>query len=78
MDLRLVEHVSGVWKYHLADYDAPATGLRVALCGLEDMMDVGSGKANLHLRGHVGHLRERYCSTCAAQAAARGVKLPVR
>lgn len=78
MDLRLVEHVSGVWKYHLADYDVPAEGLRVALCGRKDMMGTGSGAPNLHLWGHVSHLRERYCRECAERAAALGVELPVR
>lgn len=75
MDIRLVEHISSVWSYHLADFDVDTQGLRTALCGREDMMPTGSGQPNLHIWGIVGNVRERYCSRCEEIARQSGVPL---
>lgn len=78
MDIRLVEHISSVWSYHLADFDVETQGLRTALCGRKEMMPTGSGAPNLHIWGVVSggiRIRERYCSKCEEIARQQGVRI---
>lgn len=61
---KVVEHVAGVWSYHLRDASRPNASTARAACGAPVMT------CGLPLRawGFKGHLNEKYCASCAAHA----------
>lgn len=56
-ELHITEGVSGRWFYHLSEKGTNAK----ALCGARTM----ATSIPLSAWGHVGHLNERWCVTCA-------------
>lgn len=62
-DLRIVEHVSSVWSYHVAE-----EGSIVALCGKDMMMGTHMSIETWGRRG--GNLPARWCRKCGAALAA--------
>jgi hypothetical protein len=69
-DVVVVEGVIGYWFYHLA----PPDRKHEALCGARTM-SCGVPLKDWGFPGHPGHIRYRYCKTCAADA---GIATPVR
>jgi hypothetical protein len=67
-DWKIVEHISGVWSYHMRDAAQPAALSQPSACGKPVM----TTHAPLSTWGLVGHLREKYCPTCAARAELTG------
>lgn len=62
---KVVEHISGVWSYHLAEIDK-----YTSLCG-KQVMD-----CNLPFKswGVKTHLKESYCQICLEIASKKGVE----
>lgn len=58
--LRIVEHISSVWSYHLAD---TKTG-RVALCGKGGMMPTHARLDSWGVPSQNKGLNYRYCQRC--------------
>ena len=67
-ELRVVEGVEGMFRYHLATQDQMK-----AVCDPERR--VMHTSIPLSTWGFRGHLKEKYCAQCEAEAARRGVAL---
>ena len=67
-ELRVVEGVEGMFRYHLAPQDEMK-----AVC--DPNTRVMHTSIPLHTWGFRGHLNEKYCAQCEAEANRRGVAL---
>lgn len=65
MSLRIVEHSTGVWSYHLTREPLGKRGLVRSLCGRGEMMPTG---LRLSVWGKSDHLPSKWCKRCGELA----------